>query len=93
MAYDSQASPHSSGMPRLLSIEEDTRNRDSAHTINGDNGNKMEMSEDRPRRLIAGGDELKPERNTLNVTEAHPRHTSDKQNIKYELNWKSKLKR
>ena len=41
------------------------RSRDPTHTINGDNGNEMEMPEDRPRNLIPGGDEFKPERNTV----------------------------
>ena len=41
------------------------RSRDPTHTINGDNGNKMEMPEDRPRNLIPGGDKFKPERNTV----------------------------
>ena len=44
---------------------EGIRSRDPTHTINGDNGNEMEMPEDRPRNLIPGGDEFKPERNTV----------------------------
>ena len=31
----------------------------------GDNGNEMEMPEDRPRNLIPGGDKFKPEINTV----------------------------
>ena len=31
----------------------------------GDNGTEMEMPEDRPRNIIPGGDEFKPERNTV----------------------------
>ena len=37
---------------------EDIRSRDPTHTINGDNGNEMEMPEDRPRNSIPGGDEF-----------------------------------
>ena len=44
---------------------EDIRSRDPTHTIKGDNGNEMEMPEDRLRNLIPGGDEFKPERNTV----------------------------
>ena len=36
------------------------RGRDPINTINGDNGNEMEMPEDRPRNLIPGGDEFSP---------------------------------
>ena len=41
------------------------RSREPTHTINGNNGSKMEMPGDRLINSIPGGDEFKPEGNTV----------------------------